>query len=300
MVGLTLTSLALATVALVGCTRADSASGGGPGGGAQAQSGVAGDGAKTNAGGGTAAGGQGSPALAPQLRAIIYTGSMVVTVTDVVTSAEDAGAVAVAVGGNVAADHRTLDGDHSEAELVLRVPSDAFSSTLDRLAHLGTEQSRAVTTQDVTEDLIDLDARLATQRASVERVRALLAKATTVGEVVSIESELTKREADLDSLEQRRAKLSGLVALSTITLTLRGSAAPAAAQESHSGFVYGLRSGWSAFLVSARAFLTVAGWLAPWLIVIGIPGWLVLRYARRRRRAATGSATPSTGGADQG
>ena len=58
-------------------------------------------------------------------------------------------------------------------------------SALDELAKLGTEESRAVQTEDVTEQLVDLDARLATQRASVDRVRALLARASTIGEVVS-------------------------------------------------------------------------------------------------------------------
>ena len=71
---------------------------------------------------------------------------------------------------------------------------------MDRLAQLGDEQTRSVQTQDVTESLVDVESRLVTQQASVDRVRALLAKANTIGEVVSIESELTKREADLDSL----------------------------------------------------------------------------------------------------
>jgi hypothetical protein len=232
----------------------------------------------------TGAGGQNAAQLAPQLRSIIYSGSVFITATDVAKAANDASALTVGAGGNVAADNRTIDADRSEAQLTLRVPSDAFQSTMERLAKLGTELSRSVTTQDVTEDLVDVDARLATQQASVDRVRALLAKANTVGEIVSIESELTKREADLDSLEQRKTKLSGLVALSTITLNVRGTAAPQVIPaQPDSGFLAGLRSGWSAFLSSAKVFLTVAGWLLPWLIVIGIPLWLILRYTRRRR-----------------
>ncbi len=196
---------------------------------------------------------------------------MVVTVADVVRAADAAGELTVATSGDVAADRRTLDGDNSEAHLTLRVPTTDFSSTMDKLAHLGTEQSRAVTTQDVTDLIVDLDARLATQRASVNRVRALFARATTITDIVTIESELTKREADLDSLEQRQATLSGQVALSTITLTLRAKATSPAAAPSHGGLLYGLRSGWSAFLVAAKALLTVAGWLAPWLVIVGVP-----------------------------
>ena len=76
---------------------------------------------------------------------------------------------------------------------------------------------------DVTETLVDLAARIATQQASLARVRELLARATTIGEIVSLENELTNRQAELDSLMQRREKLSGLVALATITVVLEPS-----------------------------------------------------------------------------
>jgi hypothetical protein len=235
-----------------------------------------------NAGG--VAGGQGLPAIPPQQRAVIYTGSMVVTVADVVQAADAAGALTVAAGGTVAADRRTLDGDNSQADLTLQVPSADFSSTLDKLSQLGIEQTRAVSTQDVTDQLVDLQARLATQRASVDRVRALFDKATSVNDIVTIESELAKREADLESLEQRQAALSGQVALSTINVTLRAKPVVAAPSPARGGLLYGLRSGWSAFLVSGKVFLTVAGWLAPWLGIIGIPVWLIAYLIRRRRR----------------
>jgi hypothetical protein len=313
-----LLGLALAGLMLAGCSASKSTSSepaaapaGGP---ANAQRDSALDGGKAAGGtdavppAPTAGGGQNSPQLAPQLRSLIYTGTIQVTVPDVVKAADAATTAATAAGGNVAGDNRTLDADRSEAQLTLRVPSDAFSSTMDKLARLGAETSRSVTTQDVTEDLVDLDARLATQQASVDRVRALLAKANTVGEVVSIESELTKREADLDSLEQRRTKLSGLVALSTITLNLRGTEAPLPTPvAADSGFLAGLKSGWHGFVSSAKVFLTVAGWLLPWLLVIGIPAWLILRFVRRRRPApvllepapaATFTAPPPAGGID--
>jgi hypothetical protein len=292
---LALLGLALAGLALAGCSADSSSQSTSAPAIAPAQDNAKADGGTSGkAADGTGAvpappaGGQNSPQLAPQLRSLIYTGTLAVTVPDVAKAADAAGTVATAAGGSIAGDNRTLDADRSQAQLTLRVPSDAFSSTMDKLATtLGTETSRSVSTQDVTQDLVDLDARLATQRASVDRVRALLAKANTVGEVVSIESELTKREADLDSLEQRKTKLSGLVALSTITLNLRAPAAPAPAPvKADSGFLAGLKSGWQAFVSSAKVFLTVAGWLLPWLIVIGLPAWLILRFVRARRRAA--------------
>ena len=192
--------------------------------------------------------------IEPVQRAIIYTANMSVVVKDVNKAADDAGNAARDGGGSVSADQRSLSGDRSTAQLTLRVPSAVFSSTVERLAKLGPEESRSVQSQEVTESIIDVDARIATQQASVNRVRALLAQANTIGDVVSIESELTKREADLDSLVQRKDKLSGLVALSTITLTLRGPAAPnpTPTPPDSGGFWGGLKSGWHAFITSAK------------------------------------------------
>ncbi len=236
---------------------------------------------------------QQAPGQVEQQRSLIYTGTMNVKVDDVVAAADRAVDIATGVGGAVGADRRTLDADRSSAQLVLRVPADKFASSLDELAKLGTEESRAVQTQDVTEQVIDLDARLVTQRASVERVRALLARAQTIGEVVSIESELTKREAELASLQQRKEKLADLVALSTITLYLRGPAAPEGPQEPETGFLAGLKSGWAAFLESVKIVLTVAGWLLPWIIAIATPIWLLVWFLRRRRPARVPVIVPS-------
>jgi Domain of unknown function (DUF4349) len=217
-------------------------------------------------------------------RSLIYTGTITVKVNQVANAADQAIAIAAGLGGVVAGDNRTIDEDRSQAIVVLRVPAERFTSTLDAMAKLGTEQSRQVQAQDVTDSLVDLDARVATQEASVSRVRDLLARAQTIGEIVALESELTRRQAELDSLKQRRAKLSGLVALATITVVLRGPAATAGPTEPETGFIAGLKAGWKGFLASVTVVLTVAGWLLPWAIAFGVPLWLVLWLTRRRRK----------------
>jgi hypothetical protein len=228
--------------------------------------------------------GSDSDAPAPlQERALIYTGSITVEVESVAAAADEAIAAVVGLGGIVAGDNRTIDNERSQATLVFRVPADRFSSTLDRLARLGTEQNRQVQAQDVTEQLVDLDARIATQQASVDRVRELLARAETIAEIVSLESELTRRQADLDSLVQRRARMAGLVDLATITLVLRGPSGETE-EEPATGFVAGLRAGWAGMLASVEILLTLAGWLLPWAVVFGLPTLAIVLAVRRRRR----------------
>jgi hypothetical protein len=173
------------------------------------------------------------------------------------------------------------------ATLNLAVPADKLDGVLDQLSHLGSRLvKRELNTQDVTEQVVDVEARLATQRASVERIRALLAKATSVSEIASVEGELTSREAALESLEQQRNSLAGSVAMATVAMTIRNVAAPPPAAEDHSGFLGGLAGGWHAFLVFGGGLLTVLGALAPFLLFLVPLGWLGWWLHRRRRPVA--------------
>ena len=230
-------------------------------------------------------------------RSLIYTGSITIKVDSVQAAADRAIATGIGAGGFVSGDNRTIDDKRSQATLILRVPADRFTSTLDALAKIGQEQNRQVNAQDVTDQLVDLDARVKTQEASVTRVRDLLARAQTIAEITSLESELTRRQADLDSLKQRREKLGGLVALATITVVLLGpDAAVTGPPEPETGFLAGLKAGWKGFLASVKIVLTIAGWLLPWAIAIGVPLWGLIVLSRRRRRTRpvpAGAAPPS-------
>ncbi|MCW2640850.1 MAG: hypothetical protein JWP76_3156 [Dactylosporangium sp.] len=166
-----------------------------------------------------------------------------------------------------------------------------------KLGRDGKDESRQLSTQDVTDQVTDLDARIATGQASVDRVRELLAKAQNIGEIVSLESELSRREADLESLKSRKRKLDDLTTLSTVTAVLLGpQAAGTATPDKHeTGFLAGLKAGWHAFTASMQVLLTVLGALLPWLVGLGLPASAVLWTLRRvrRPRSETGLETAS-------
>jgi len=221
---------------------------------------------------------------------VIRTGELAVVVENVPMAADEAGRILRAVGGNVEAEERG-DSDRSEsAVLRLRVPPEAFDTTIAALSGLGEERNRRLGNNDVTEQVIDLDSRLSTQRASVERVRALLAEAEDLREVVAIEAELTRRIADLESLEARLTALTGQVDLATISLRLTATDTPAAATRGPLGFNDGLRAGWEAVVALGRGLGLTAGALLPFSPVLAVAGYLLWRA--RARRAPI--AAPST------
>jgi hypothetical protein len=185
------------------------------------------------------------------------------------------------------------NGELADAEqgfrLVLRVPPTEFAGLRDRVAELGTEVSRSTSSQDVTDQALDVESRLATQRASVARVRALLEQARDLSEVVAIEAELTRRQADLESLEARSAALASQVRLATLVVRLVAPGS-ALAEATAPGFLAGLERGWSALGSALAVAATVAGLALPFLVAAGLlamPG-----VALRGRRGRFGPGTP--------
>jgi hypothetical protein len=221
-------------------------------------------------------------------RHIIYTGSITVRVPDVDEGARAATALAERYGGFVGGDRRVAsEDDPAEAELVLRVPSDQFTAAVDDLGELGQEESRQLTTEDVTEEVVDLDTQIATAEASVDRTRTLLNRVESIDDIVRIEKELSDREATLASLQARQRTLADLTTLSTITATLLGQD-PAPQTENGPGLLAGLATGWRGFTASLTVGLTVLGVLLPWLVALGVPAAAV--WWTRRRRAVPPAA----------
>jgi len=248
-----------------------------------------GSGSAGNAQSDKAAGG-GQPAVPAQERHVIRTATLRMRVDDVTAASAGAREVAERFGGFVASEHT----DPDAASLTLRVAADRLDEALTALDEFGDVTSREQQAEDVTEQVVDVDTRIANQRASVERVRALLGQATTIGEIMQIESELTTRQADLESLENRAAALAGETQLATVTVALQGKGSAALADE-RTGFLAGLEAGWNAFLTTLAVLLTVFGVLLPFLLALGVPLLVVLLLLRQRRLAAKAAASSTNG-----
>jgi hypothetical protein len=156
-------------------------------------------------------------------RMLIRRASIDVEVEDPFRLAARADSITRGLGGYVLQSAVTSErwvGSRS-ATLVLRVPSSTLESALDSLASLGKERSRSSNSRDVTEQVIDLEARVANVRAARDRVRELHARATSLSEVLTLEHELTRLQSQLDALEKQLEHVRGEVSFAEITLTAR-------------------------------------------------------------------------------
>jgi glycine cleavage system regulatory protein len=247
------------------------------------------------AGTGKAAPGSALGRIVPQ-RALIKTADLSVVVDDVGRRADRAEQIADAAGGEVYADQRNhgQTAQDSTADLVLKVPPDALDGVLAQLSQLGREADRRTATQDVSEQVADVDSRVNSAKASLARLRALYGRAGTIGEITSLEGQLAQREADLESLQAQQRTLAQQTGDATVSLHLRGTAAaPVAATVPPSGFWPGLKRGWHAFAVSVGWLLTALGALLPFLVVAALAGYALWRVRRRRLQAPAAAPIPA-------
>ncbi|WP_237744859.1 DUF4349 domain-containing protein [Kribbella catacumbae] len=248
----------------------------------------------------------GAPAAQPTIsRAIIKTGSLTVAVEneDVSGQRQKAIGVITSLRGQVASEDTTSnhEGRITKANLVLKVPTASYEAAIEKLSGLGKRTAIHQESSDVTEQVIDVDSRIGSQRASLERMRALLAKANTIGEIVSVESELTRREADLEALLAKQKNLALQTELATLTLTLAEKGKePEVAKAEGNGFLSGLRDGWDAFTKTFSALATAVGAMLPFLIALALIGYPIWRFRNRFRRstapavATAGAGTPGS------
>jgi hypothetical protein len=223
-------------------------------------------------------------------RAVVTTGTIDVTVKDPSVVADRAARIVEAAGGRVdgRVQHAAQKGDrasapdHGNATLTLRIPSAVLDATVSRLTALGKLENVSISSADVTATSKDLDARITALRTSVDRLVALMARATTTADLITIESALADRQASLESLETQQRSLADQVDLATITLSL-GSVAdrPVAVP---ANFLSGLLLGWDALVGFLGGALVVIGVVLPWMLLAAIITALVLLAIRFRRR----------------
>jgi hypothetical protein len=121
---------------------------------------------------------------------------------------------------------RKSDEGEKSARLTLRVPAKSFKGALSGLESLGTVTSREVSGEDVTEQYVDVEARLKNKRVLRDRLQALLAKANEVKDILAIEAELNRVQSDLDSMEARLNALRGKADFATVQLRLERKPVP--------------------------------------------------------------------------
>ncbi len=240
-------------------------------------------------------------------REIITTATATVVVDDPEEAAQAIGAAAAARGGYVesmrvgkAGVVDPADGSGAEYDMIVpyptpidgawitvRVPADQLASLTGDLSEFGDVTASAIQREDVTEQAVDLRARIDATQASVDRLTELMAQAGSLSDLIAAESALTERQAMLESYQQQLESLEGQVQLSTLTVTLTTEPEPVEANPA--GFGDGLAAGWNGLVATLNGIVVGLGFLIPWIavaVVVGLIVWGIIALVRRRRRGA--------------
>lgn len=234
--------------------------------------------------------------VAVQQRARVWTGTVELTVEDFGTARDRIVSAARDRGGYLSDSSSRVHRDDNESwttgRVVVRVPSEDFDATMGVVRDAGTVESSDTSVQDVTDQLVDLEARLESLRTERDSLRELIADANDTEAVLAVQQELSAVQTEIERLEAQRRSLQDRVAFSTITVELRepapGETPGGDDQWWETGVVAAFVESVGGVAVALRALVVGLAYVAPYALVFGVP--LVGGYAvwQRRGRSRSG------------
>ncbi|QEG39467.1 DUF4349 domain-containing protein [Roseimaritima ulvae] len=178
--------------------------------------------------------------------------------------------------------------DQQRGTWVIRVPVDSYAAFLSGVDTLGFAESRQENAQDVTEEYVDVQARIANKKSLEQRIIQLLEdRSGKLADVLEIERELARVREEIERMEGRLRVLKDRTSLATVTINCREQRAyqPPAAPTLGSR----IRRAWGDSLYSLQLvgenLLVILIAAVPWLLVLGIPLlilWKILQRIYRR------------------
>ena len=237
---------------------------------------------------------QGAPA--PVERKIIRNATLTVEADAPADAMRRVASIAEAHGGYVVTSESRQEGaagGDAAVEVVtveLRVPATRFDAALGEVRRAGSRVvEEKITGRDVTEEYIDLEARLRTQRALEGQLMEIMKRAAAVSDALQVQTQMASVRTEIERIEGRRRFLENQSSLSTIKVTLRAPSSFVAT--SRSGFLRSVKEAFGDGVDVAAAlllfFIRALIALAPVAVFVGLPAWLVVRaLVHRNRRQA--------------
>lgn len=224
-------------------------------------------------------------------RQLILTGHVAIEVEDFESARSNLTETTEAYGGFVSDTRQQvnrIDNETwTEGVVVLRVPRDNFTSVYERAIAEGELIEAERNSQDVTDQLVDIQARLENLRAERDQLRELYQRANDTEDVLRVQERLSEVQGEIERLEARQQSLRERVALSTITVRLREPRPepdrPVPDRWYDIPLVAAFLESVNGVVVTLRAIAVGAAYVAPYLVVFGVPLAGVGYVVRRRR-----------------
>jgi hypothetical protein len=215
-----------------------------------------------------------------QERVVIYNGYVSLEAKDIEGTLQRIRTMAEGSGGYVASSSRSTYGEQERAGMTIRVPKDKFQTTIQQVETYGKVLDESTNSDDVTQQYIDVKARLSNFQRQEERLREILNMAKTVEEILKVETELGRIRGEIDSLQGQIDYLEDNAEMSLITITLTGPAPPFTPSGMNWSETFAIAI--SGFFTVLRGMIILVASLAP-VIVVAVPVYYVYRRRKRSR-----------------
>jgi hypothetical protein len=183
------------------------------------------------------------------------------------------------------------------ALIVVRVPTAGYAAFVADTVKMGRVLFQSESADDVTQQHVDMQARLGNLQSEQARLRQLFARAKNVRDMLAIEQELTRVQGEIESLQAQTSYLEKQAAFATVTIELTEPKPIVAPSGADWGVATALTDSIRAFVSTMNGLIVIVGPLAALLVFVGLPVLLVVwlvRRAIRRRRSRTKDATAET------
>ncbi|SLM97992.1 putative lipoprotein [Brevibacterium yomogidense] len=198
-------------------------------------------------------------------------------------------------GGYVESREERVDHDGEAAvDIALRVPADQFDKLMTDVDGSGEVVHRSQSAEDVAGAVRDLDSRIGALEVSTERLEDIMGEADTSADLLEAEAALSERQGELEELVAQREDLDDQVSMSTLRVELRSTDRA----DDSGGIADWFLDVWNALLNSAGGLVIVLAALLPWVVVIGIPAYLITRWLIRRSGRGSSSRRVLGAGAE--
>ncbi|MFH1284465.1 MAG: DUF4349 domain-containing protein [Candidatus Peregrinibacteria bacterium] len=219
-------------------------------------------------------------------RLIIKTGQVSMVVDDVRAAVKAVSDYAVSKGGFVVSSSISKEDIALYGEVTVRIPAEIFDEGIQEVKGMGEVESEMTWGQDVTEEYVDLGARLENLRATESQFLEIMKKATDVEDILAVQRELTWVRQDIESIEGRMKYLSESADLSTLSVYLSTdpSVLPVVDQEETWKPFAVLKNALRSLLDFGKSLVNGLIWVViyiPAIAVVLVVLWVVYRVGRR-------------------
>ncbi len=219
-------------------------------------------------------------------RQIIYKVSMSLEAKSSTAARDEIEALALEVGGYVSdTESWVAEAGQRYVTITIRVPTKRFREVIARVRALGEVKQESIEAQDVTEEFVDIEARLRVLRQTEQRLLDLLKRSGKLADLLQIERELAQRRTEIEQVEGRLRYLKDRVAFSTITISIQEAGSAAVAPSGRYDVVFHLRSAYLVLVHLGQGILTALIYLVIGGSVLWLPVVVLIWIFVRRRRA---------------